>query len=77
MLLMAASLADGYGLLGGASGDGFILFNVFALAGLPAWLITAGLTVSRWRHTPGPYIAAQNSPAVVAAIMWLASGIAP
>ena len=76
VLLMAGALAQGYGLLGGSTGDGFILFNVFALAGLPAWLITAGLTASRWRHTPGPYIAAQNVPAVVAAILWLAAGSA-
>lgn len=73
VLGMAAALAQGYGLLGGSPGDGFVLFNVFALAGLPAWLITGGLTASRWRNTPSRYIAVRNVPAVVAALLWLAA----
>lgn len=73
---MAGALAQGRGLMSGSSGDGFILFWIFGIAGLPAWLVTAGLTATRWNKTPALVLALQNLPGIAAAAMWFGSGAA-
>ncbi len=75
-VLMAGALAQGLGLLPGPSGDGFILFWIFGIAGLPAWLVTAALTATRWHKTPGLVLALQNLPGIAAAAMWFGNGAA-
>jgi hypothetical protein len=68
-VLMALAAIPAF-MKGGLSGDASIVFGFVSLAGIPAWLIVAGLTISRWRSTSGSMVTLHNAPAALAVILY-------